>query len=179
MKRRSMLSLGVKAAALPVFAALYGVRDVRAAESAMLSAADRLFVAKVSQGGMFEVLASKVAETKAVQADVSDVSVTEVHDHTLVGAKLKAIAESLQLPFPTQLNAAFQARLDKLEALTGKDFDVAYIREMDSIHATDVAAFAEEAKSGMNPALRSFAAQTVLIVRRHIGALHAVPLPTT
>jgi putative membrane protein len=143
-----------------------------------LSAADRTFVAKVSQGGMFEVEASKVAERKAVEQDVVDVGFTEVHDHLLVGAKLKSTAASLGIAFPSELNAAFTKRLDRLKALSGRAFDDAYIMEMDSIHATDVAAFAAEAANGTNPALKAFAAETVLIVKRHIGALHAIPLPT-
>ncbi len=143
-----------------------------------MSDADRAFVAKVSQGGMFEVEASKLAKQKALRQDVVDVSFTEVHDHELVGAKLKSIAVSLGIALEPQLNAAFQKRLDRLKSLSGKGFDEAYISEMDSIHDTDVAAFAEEAKSGQNRALRAFAAETVLIVRRHIGALNAVPLPT-
>jgi putative membrane protein len=140
-----------------------------------LSAADRTFVAKVSQGGMFEVEASKVAERKAVEQDVVDVGFTEVHDHLLVGAKLKSTAASLGIAFPSELNAAFTKRLDRLKALSGRAFDDAYIMEMDSIHAT---AFAAEAANGTNPALKAFAAETVLIVKRHIGALHAIPLPT-
>ena len=126
---------------------------------------------------MFEVEASKVAKRKAVERDVVDVSYTEVHDHELVGAKLKSIAASLGLSYPSELDDAFAARLSRLEKLAGEAFDDAYIVEMDAIHATDVAAFAKKAASGSNAALKAFAAETVLIVRRHIGALHAVPLP--
>jgi putative membrane protein len=49
---------------------------------------------------------------------------------------------------------------------------------MGAIHQADGAAFAEEAKAGHNPALRAFAAETVLIVKRHLGSLHALPLET-
>ncbi len=142
-----------------------------------VSAADRSFIMKVSQGGMYEVEASKVANGKARAQDVIDVSVTEVHDHQLVGAKLLSVASSLGISFPTTLNPMFQARLDRLKSLSGAAFDQAYIKQMDAIHAVDVLAFADEARSGQNGALRGFAAETVLIVRRHIGALHAVPLP--
>ena len=79
---------------------------------------------------------------------------------------------------PTALNAEFQQRLDKLSSLSGKAFDNTFIKEMNSIHAADGAAFAAEAKSGQNPALRTFAAETVLIVKRHLGSLHALPLET-
>jgi putative membrane protein len=143
-----------------------------------VSAADRTFIMKVSQGGMYEVEASKVATDKAHAQDVIDQSITEVHDHQLVGDKLKSIASSLNIDFPSSLNPAFQARLDHLKTLSGTAFDDAYIKEMNDIHAKDVVSFADEAKNGTNSQLRAFAAETVIIVRRHIGALHAVPLPT-
>jgi putative membrane protein len=44
---------------------------------------------------------------------------------------------------------------------------------MSRIHALDGAAFAKESRTGQNADLKSFAAETVLIVKRHIGALHA------
>ena len=141
------------------------------------SAADHAFIMKVSQGGMYEVEASKVANGKAREQNVIDVSLYEVHDHSLVSAQLTSIASSLGISFPTTLNPMFQARLDRLKSLSGRAFDDAYIEEMEAIHAVDVQAFANEAKYGRNSALRAFAAETVIIVRRHIGALHAVLLP--
>jgi putative membrane protein len=45
---------------------------------------------------------------------------------------------------------------------------------MKTIHALDGAAFAREAKTGKNADLKAFAAETELIVKRHIGALHGV-----
>ena len=137
------------------------------------SASDKAFVAKVSQGGMFEVAASKLAAEKAVAQDVKDIGTTEVHDHTLVGDKLKSIATSLGMDFPADLNADFQAQVDKLDSLSGSAFDNAYVASMDRIHAKDGAAFAQEARMGKNTLLRSFAAETHRIVERHIGALHA------
>ncbi|WP_458070182.1 DUF4142 domain-containing protein [Rhodanobacter sp. BL-MT-08] len=144
------------------------------ADTPTLSKGDQAFVAKVSQGGMFEVAASKVAEGKASAQDVKDQAHTEVHDHELVGSKLKSIASSNGDDFSTDLNADFTARVAKLNALSGKAFDDAYIAEMKTIHALDGAAFAQEAKTGQNADLKAFAAETVLIVKRHIGALHGV-----
>ena len=143
-----------------------------AAADTGVSAKDRAFVAKVSQGGMFEVQASKLAADKATAQDVKDIGNTEVHDHTLVGDKLKSIASSVGLTFPDTLNADFQGQLDHLGSLSGTSFDNAYIASMDRIHAKDGAAFAVEARTGRNSELRAFAAETHIIVLRHIGALH-------
>ena len=167
---------GCAAAALPALGTILSA-GARAADTAF-SAADHAFIMKVSQGGMYEVEASKLVADRGHEQDVLDVGLYEVHDHQLVGDKLTAVASALNISFPLALNPMFQARLDRLKSLSGRDFDVAYIKEMEAIHAVDVQAFATEAKAGQNTALRAFAAETVIIVRRHIGALHAAPLPT-
>jgi putative membrane protein len=147
------------------------VSAVYAGES--FSDADKAFVAKVSQGGMYEVELAKLAETKATTQDLKDQANTEEHDHTLVGAKLKTIMENNGLEFPKSLNAQFQARLDKLNALSGEAFDSAYLQDMEKIHHIDGAAFKQESTGGTNPDLKAFAAETYRIVQRHLGELGA------
>src|SRR5580698_9209335 len=53
---------------------------------------DKAFVSKVSQGGRYEVEASRLALAKANAQNVKDLANTEVHDHELVGKKLKDIS---------------------------------------------------------------------------------------
>ena len=148
------------------------VCSTMALAASSLSSSDLAFVQKVSQGGMFEVAASKVAVEKAHAQDVKDQANTEVHDHELVGQKLRSIASANGVDLPTQLNADFQKRVDRLSGFSGASFDEAYLQEMGKIHALDGAAFAQEAKTGQNSDLRAFGAETVRIVERHIGALH-------
>src|ERR1700712_6018419 len=72
---------------------------------------DRAFVAKVSQGGMYEVEASKVASQKASTQDIRDFANSEVHDHTLVGAKLFKVSSSEGIYYASSLNKDFDTRL--------------------------------------------------------------------
>jgi putative membrane protein len=137
------------------------------------SDADKVFVGKVSQGGMYEVEASRLAEQKAVAPDVKDLAATEVHDHTLVNRELKKIATQEGIPVAAALNATFQQRLEKLKSVSGSEFDSAYIADMQDIHDKDEKLFAQEAADGSD-AFKSFAHQTDLIVKRHIGALHGL-----
>ena len=141
--------------------------------AAPMSDADKAFVAKVSQGGMYEVELGKVGEEKGQTQDIRDQANTEAHDHEGVGAKLKAIVTGAGMAFPTMLNGEFQARLDKMKALPNDRFDKEYIADMIKIHDADGAAFAKEAKAGTNPDLKAFAAETHAIVERHLGELHA------
>jgi len=134
------------------------------------SAADKAFVAKVSQGGMFEVALGKVAADKGDAQMIKDDGTTEAHDHELVGAKLKSISTDAGLDFPAKLNDEFQAKLDKISALSGKAFDTAYVAEMENIHKIDGGLFAREAEDGSG-AFKTFAAETHHIVLMHEGAL--------
>ena len=133
---------------------------------------DKAFVAKVSQGGAYEVAASKLAEQRAQAQDVKDLASHEVHDHLLVGEKLKMIYTAAGLKFPLTLNSEFQQRLAKLKSESAANFDAAYIEDMKQIHDNDEKLFAQEAKDGSGD-FKPFAAETDKIVKRHIGALDA------
>ncbi len=136
------------------------------------SANDKAFVAKVSQGGRYEVEASKLALRQAVAQDVKDLASSEVHDHELVNQELKTISSSKGVSIVPTLNAEFQQKLDHLKGLSGKDFDAAYLDEMAAIHDKDEKLFAQEAIDGGASEYKAFAAKTDQIVKRHIGALH-------
>jgi putative membrane protein len=150
---------------------VFSIIVLHAADS--FSDQDKAFVAKVSQGGMYEVELGKVAQDKALTQDIKDSGNTETHDHMLVGDKLKSIMEANGMTFPTSLNAEFQARLDKISALSAGQFDAAYIADMKKIHLADGSAFAKEAAAGHNADLKAFAAETYRIVQRHLGELGA------
>ena len=143
----------------------------RAADAA--SAADRTFVAKVSQGGLFEVKLGQLAADQGNAQDIRDQGATEAHDHAMVNDKLKSIASDAGIEIGPDLDPAFQGQLDRIKTLSGTAFDVAYLKAMKVIHAKDGATFATEARSGTDPRLRNFAAETHRIVQSHVGELDA------
>jgi putative membrane protein len=132
---------------------------------------DAAFVGKVSQGGMYEVEASKFAKLHANAQDVEDLAAAEVHDHELVNSGLKKLADAAGIPVAAALNAEFQQRLATLTAAPASGFDTVYVADMKSIHDKDEKIFAKEAVEGTGD-FKAFAHQTDLIVKRHIGALH-------
>lgn len=153
---------------LPVLALIFPLL-LNAADG--VSPADKTFAAKVSQGGMYEVEASKVAAEKAMAQDVRDLANTEIHDHQLVNQELLQIANADGVDVARQLDAQFQQRLDALKNTSPAQFDVAYANDMAQIHDMDEKLFAKEAIEGSGN-FRAFAAKTDLIVKRHIGAIH-------
>ncbi len=135
---------------------------------------DKVFVAKVTQGGMFEVAAGRLGIIKGSTQDIRDFATAEVHDHTLVGTKLKKISAKSRIRVATALNVDFLSKLQHLNSLTETAFDKEYLTEMSTIHDMDGAAFAQEAAKGGTSAF-DFSAETHRIVQRHIGAIRAVP----
>lgn len=143
------------------------------AGAAPASNVDKTFVAKVSQGGAYEVEASKLAEQMATSQKIKNLALTEVQDHDQVNLKLKKLAAAHQIDIAPQLNDEFQQRLAKLKSTSGAAFDAAYITDMQQIHDKDEKLFAQENMDG-SADFKPFAYETDNIVKRHIAALHAV-----
>jgi putative membrane protein len=162
---------GISAIAIACAVAL-NATSVAAADPT--SPADKTFVAMVSQGGLFETLAGELASTQGSAQDIRDQGSTEAHDHGLVNARLKEIAEADDLTISDSPNPMFQKMLDALAAQSGRAFDNLYLTDMGKIHDADGAAFAKEASGGSDPKLKAFAAETHVIVLRHIGEIKAV-----
>ena len=74
-----------------------------ASAAAAAAPSDQAFVAKVSQGGMFEVQAGRLAAKRGSSQDIRDFGVKEAHDHTGVGDKLTTAAGRAGISFPGDL----------------------------------------------------------------------------
>lgn len=61
-----------------------------------------------------------------------------------------------------------QATKDRLSKLSGDAFDKAYMADMVKDHKSDVAAFRNESKTGKDPQVRSFAADTLPTLEDHL-----------
>ena len=144
-----------------------GLRVVGAATA---SETDRAFVGKVSQGGLYEVEAGRVAAAKGQTAVVKDFGVLESHDHEGVNAGLKRIAGMTGVTIAPGLNAEFTARLDKLKAVPAGQFDSFYVEDMKQIHTKDEGLFVQEAQGG-SAAYQEFAHGTAVLVKAHLGWL--------
>lgn len=153
--------------ALMVGVAAVGVRGVAAASA---SEADRAFAAKVSQGGLYEVEAGRVAAAKGQTAVVKDFGVLETHDHEGVNAGLKGIAGQTGVSIQPGLNAEFTARLNKLKAVPAGQFDAYYVADMKQIHNNDEGLFVKESQEG-TAAYQAFAHGTAVLVKAHLGWL--------
>jgi len=136
------------------------------------SQTDRDFVAKVSQGGLYEVEAGRVAAMHGMAPAVKNFGVLESHDHEGVNSELKRIAGMTGVSITPGLNAEFSQRLAKLKAVPADQFDAYYVADMKQIHNNDEGLFAQEAENG-SASYKQFAHRTAVLVKAHLGWLNS------
>lgn len=132
------------------------------------AASDREFVRKAAQGGLAEVELGQLATEKAASPDVKQFGQRMVDDHTKANDQLKQIAQQQGIAVPDKLDAKDAATKARLEKLSGKAFDRAYMHDMVTDHTKDVTEFKHEANSGKDSAVKSFAQQTVPTLEDHL-----------
>ena len=108
---------------------------------------DKKFVATVAQGDRNEIALSEVAEQKATNPAVKTFAEKMVREHKEMSESMKPFAEKWGINPPVDVDSDHKKELDKLNGLSGKDFDKEYIDQMVSDHAKALDAFTDEAKS--------------------------------
>ncbi|HVN17435.1 MAG TPA: DUF4142 domain-containing protein [Dongiaceae bacterium] len=129
---------------------------------------DATFLKKAAQGGLTEVELGQLAVQKASSEEVKKFGQRMVDDHSKANEQLKQVAEQEHVQVPTELNAKDKATKARLEKLSGDQFDKAYMSDMVKDHRKDVAEFAHESKMAKNPAVKSFAQQTLPTLKEHL-----------
>jgi putative membrane protein len=130
--------------------------------------ADRNFMDKAAQGGMAEVELGQLAQQNGQSPEVKAFGKRMVDDHSKANDQLKQLAAQKGVSLPTTLDSKDQATKDKLSKLKGADFDKAYMKDMVTDHKKDVAEFKHESTAAKDPALKSWAGQTLPTLQSHL-----------
>jgi putative membrane protein len=139
-----------------------------------VSMADTNFILAAAQGGMTEVKMGELAATNAMREDVKNFGQIMVKDHTAINDNLKALAAQKGITLPDGLDAKHQAMVDKLTALTGSEFDDAYIAAMIKGHKKDAKAFKAEAAATTDADIKSFLDKSISVVEAHLQHITAM-----
>jgi putative membrane protein len=174
----------IRRATLPVVLAVFSIGMITAAaaqssndkmssassgtSSAKLAPADRQFVKKAAEGGLAEVELGKLASEKADSPDVKQFGQRMVDDHSKANDQLKQVASEKGITIPDKLSAKDAATKARLEKLSGKAFDRAYMRDMVTDHTKDVSEFRMESKNAKDPDVKNFASQTLPTLKDHL-----------
>jgi putative membrane protein len=114
---------------------------------------DKMFLRKAAQGGIAEVKLGQLAAQKGSSDDVKAFGQKMVEDHTKLNLEMAQVADAMGVMLPKSMNKEDQAEYDRLNALSGSDFDIEYLSFMVKDHHKDLHEFRIEAASPTDPAL--------------------------
>ncbi len=132
------------------------------------------FMTEAAKGGMAEIELSKLATTKAQNAEVKKYAQQMIQDHTNASAELKQLAGKKNVTLPTELDAEHKAIKDRLSGLSGAEFDKAYVNAMVSDHEKTVNLFKTQADGGMDADAKAFAAKTLPKLQGHLDMIKGI-----
>jgi putative membrane protein len=127
---------------------------------------DKIFLRKAAQGGIAEVKLGQLAAQKG-SSDVKAFGQKMVDDHTKLNNDMAPIADSMGVRLPKDLSKEDQAEYDKLNGLSGNDFDVEYLSFMVKDHHKDQREFRQEAISTTDPTLQTAVANGAKVIHEH------------
>jgi len=136
--------------------------------------ADRAFVKKALEGGEAEIQLGQLAQQKSQSDDVKQFGQKMVQDHTQLGDQMKPIAQQLGVKPPDGPSKKDKELMAKLQALSGPQFDEAYIQAMVKDHKKDLNDFKDEAQTTQNPALKQATQQGSTVISQHLQAIEQI-----
>jgi putative membrane protein len=116
---------------------------------------DKKFLAMAAQSDQNEIALSQLAQQKGTNPAVKAFAEKMVTEHTKMSESMKPFADSWGLTPPNGPDADHQKELDKLNGLSGADFDKEYISQMVTDHSKALSAFTTEAKDTKDVKFRS------------------------
>jgi putative membrane protein len=154
--------------ALLVAAPAWAQNAPSAAQS--LSQQDKTFIQEAGAGNLAESELGQLAEQKATNPAVKEFGRWMHTDHGLVANKwLVAILRQHRENFQPTLTAEQRQMKQKLEGLSGAQFDQQYTEMMLQDHEKTIPVFQKEAKEGHNPLVRAYAEDLVPVLQQHLA----------
>jgi putative membrane protein len=129
---------------------------------------DKEFVTMAGMGGLAEVQMGNLALQKASSADVKAFAQRMVADHSKANAEIAQFATAKGLALATELGGDPRAALEHLTALSGAEFDKAYMAHMVEDHEKDVAEFDKASTSATDADLKAWAGRTLPTLKEHL-----------
>jgi len=130
---------------------------------------DESFMKDAAHAGAAEIEASKLAQTKAKNADVKSFADSMIADHTKVADELKALAAKKNVKLPEGPSVTQKAELKLIDAGDNDKFDERYAKHFGvNAHKDTIKLFEEAAKEAKDPEVKAWAEKTLPGLRHHL-----------
>ena len=135
--------------------------------------ADQVFLHTATEDGIADVKLGQLAIEKG-GPDVKAFAQKIVPDHEAINKELATAADALGVLLPKKMNKDDQAEYDKLNGLSGKDFDTEYITFILKAHWKKLHDFYMEASVAADPGLAAAVLQAMRTMHDHLVMIAAV-----
>jgi putative membrane protein len=123
---------------------------------------------------MAEVQLGQLAAQKASSDDVKQFGQKMVDDHTKLNDQIKPIAEQMGVQPPSELSKKDMELMNKLQGLSGTQFDDAYIKAMVKDHKKDNQEFKMETSQTQNSTLQQAVQQGDQVIQEHLHMIEQI-----
>jgi putative membrane protein len=139
------------------------------------SFSDQAFVAKALEGGAAEVQLGQLAEQKAQSNDVKQFAAKMVSEHQQMADKwLKPVAKQIGASEPKGPSKKDKKMMEKMQGLSGQQFDTEYIQMMVKDHRQDLKEFQNEAQMAQDPNVKQIAQQGADLIQKHLQMIEQI-----
>jgi putative membrane protein len=126
------------------------------------------------RGNSLEVGLGRVAESRAENSEVKSFAERMVEDHNAMNREWSTLALKNGMKLSLDFGPDGKETIDRLEDLSGTEFDQAYMSEMLRQHEQNLAAFERMASSATSSNVKQLAQNGVPTIREHLSLARQV-----
>ena len=131
---------------------------------------DKQFVRAAAEGGLADVKLGSLAVDKGGPA-VKTLAQELVNDHEAFNKDMAGVADEMGVMLPKKMSKDGQKEYEKLNGLSGKDFDAEYVTYMAKVHYQDLHAFHMEASVAADPDLAAEVVKALGMMHQHLDLI--------
>jgi putative membrane protein len=131
---------------------------------------DKQFLRAAAEAGIGDVKLGMLAVEKG-GPEVKDLAQKMVDDHSAINRDMASVADAVGVMLPKKMNKDEEAEYQKLNGLSGKDFDTEYVTYIAKVHFQDLHAFHKEASVASDPELEAEVVKAMKIMHEHLGLI--------
>jgi predicted outer membrane protein len=142
-------------------------------DTANFGEADKVFLDKVKQAGLWEIPMGELAADKGLSKRTKEVGKLIAADHVVLNDDVKRVAERFGHPLPSQATLEQQGWMSEIRAASGKKMDELFAQRLRFAHGVVYGAIAQVRAFSRNALMRDFAKQCEIFVHRHMSLLES------
>jgi putative membrane protein len=130
--------------------------------------ADSRLVHEVTADNLLEIRLGQLAEKKTSNAEVKQFGQRMVTDHTKLEDQWTSVASKNGLAFKPGLGRMHERKINRLEKVSGKDFDRSYMTTMIQQHQDEVDYLQNEGRSAQSAPVRDLVTSSLPTLQEHL-----------